>query len=330
MSSVFRSGSALLSRMINAHPLISVTDDKLKYFLFTFEKNTILNKTTLKNKLKEIEHRLNNRWGIIVDIDRCFDHIILDGITYGNLHKVLTESISANNSKVKGEMESLSWRNIEHFFDMHPEGKSIMIVRDLRDVLCSFKKNTIAQGNDYLIALFNVIDSMDHYFKYTVKYPKKFLGIRYEELKENPDLEAKKICTFLGVEYDCCMLNSDNWTDDLGGKWGNTNVSSFYNVGDHKNPVGRWKKLITEEDLFLCEWLGREQIKKFNMKPEDQEISQETFDKAINKLQSSKLLRAAFKNWTITGSGVQKYPTDPVNPKNWDQREILNVDEFNI
>jgi hypothetical protein len=92
--------------------------------------------------------------------------------------------------------------------------------------------------------------------------------------------------------------------------------------------MGRWRKIITEEDLFLCEWLGRGQMKKFSIKPEGKEVSQEIFDNAINKLNSSPLLRDAFRNWAITGSGMQKYPIDPTIPKNWDRSEILNIKEF--
>ena len=160
---------------------------------------------------------------------------------------------------------------------------------------------------------------MDYFIKYTQMYPDKFLGIRYEELKKNPILITKQICSFLDVEFNENMLQPNNWEDDTGGKWGNTKVSSFYDVGDHINPVGRWKKIITDEDLFLCEWLGREQMRKFNIKPEGKEISDKIFSNAIKKLQSSNLIIEAFKNWAKSGTGVQKYPTDPKNPNNWDK-----------
>jgi hypothetical protein len=330
ISSVFRSGSALLSRIINAHSKVEITDDKLKFFLFTYQKDVILTDGILREKIYEASFRLKNRWGIVIDRDWCYKKVLSNGISYGELHRVLTQSIATNKEKIKiiGELEAVSWRNIEYFLNERSNGKAIILFRDLRDVVCSFKKNTISPGNDYLIALFNVIDSMDYFLKYQRQFPNRFLGIRYEDLKSDTKNETKKICTFLGIDFEDNMINPDYWSDDMGGKWENTQVSSFYDVKDHANPMGRWRKIITEEDLFLCEWLGRGQMKKFSIKPEGKEVSQEIFDNAINKLNSSPLLRDAFRNWAITGSGMQKYPIDPTIPKNWDRSEILNIKEF--
>jgi len=331
MSSVFRSGSALLSRMINAHPEISVTDDKLKFFLFSYERNIPLTEVKVQDILKEARYRLQHRWGISIDIEWCYRNIISKGISYASIHNTLTQSIFfQSNSKILGEMEVVSWRNIDDFFEINPKGKAIMIVRDLRDVVCSFKKSTIAPGEDYLIALFNVIDSIDYFIKYQKQYPQSFLGIKYEELKENPKKEAEKICAFLGVEFDNRMLDPQNWTDDVEGKWKNTQVSSFYDTNDHINPVGRWRHIISKEDLFLCEWIGREQMAKFNIQCEGEEVSQDVFDFAMKKILSSNLLRSAFKNWASTGSGMQQYPINPIRPSNWDVKEILAPNSFKL
>jgi len=331
MSSVFRSGSALLSRMINAHSEVEVTDDKLKFFLFTYQEGLPLTPKTLKYKIDEAALRLKNRWGITIDHGWCYKSVLNNGVSYGELHRVLTQAVANRaNKKIIGELQGMSWRSIEYFLNENPKGKSIMIFRDLRDVVCSFKKSTIAKGDDYLIALFNVIDSMDHYVKYQRQFPQNFLGVRYEELKESPEKVAREVCSFLDIEFEYDMLDSKNWSDNVGGKWANRKVSSFYDVKDHINPVGRWRKIITEEDLFLCEWLGREQMKRFDMVPEGKRVNQEIFDNAIRKLNSSPLLRDAFRNWTITGSGMQKYPLDPTNPKYWDKNEIVNSEFFGL
>ncbi len=331
MSTVFRSGSALISRIIDAHSEIGFTDDKLKFFLFTYDEDNPLTIETLKEKIKEANFRLKHRWNIIIDPDWCYKAVIDTELSYTRLYAVLIQAMFKDkNKKILGESEALSWRNIEYFLNKNPTGKAILNFRDLRDVVCSFKKGTIAPGDDYLIALFNTIDSMDYFLKYQKQFPDRFLGVRYEDLKSDTENETKKICAFLGVDFEDNMINPDYWSDDMGGKWVNTQVSSFYDVKDHANPMGRWRKIITEEDLFLCEWLGREQMKKFNIAPEGREVSQEVFDNAINKLNSSPLLREAFRNWAITGSGMQKYPIDPTVPKNWDRKEIVDHKFFGL
>ena len=95
-----------------------------------------------------------------------------------------------------GEMEGSVWRNIPDLFEMFPKGKALMLIRDLRDVVVSFKKITFAPGNDYLISIFNVIDAMDHWIKYEKLYPDRFYGIRYEKIKLDPVSETKKYVNF--------------------------------------------------------------------------------------------------------------------------------------
>jgi len=67
---------------------------------------------------------------------------------------------------------------------MFPNNKALLIIRDLRDVVVSFKKRTIAPANDYLIVFFNVIDAIDHFIKYQNNFPDRFHRIRFEKLKK--------------------------------------------------------------------------------------------------------------------------------------------------
>lgn len=330
LSSVFRSGSALLGRILNAHSKISVTDDKLKFYLFTNE-NSTLTDAVLIEKLQEIKFRLKNRWGIDLDVDFCLKLVNQNKLTYESLHLALLKLLSkTGDCKVIGEMEVLSWREIEGFLDANPKAKAIMLVRDIRDVVCSFKKNTIAKGNDYLISLFNVLDSMQYFLHYKKNYPDRFLGIKFEDLKYDSIHETKKICKFLGLDFEEGMLDSNNWYDDMGGIWKNTKVSSFYDTKDHINPVGRWKNIISKEDLFLCEWIAKKEMSEFKMEFHSKEISSEVFQNAISKLNSSDLISEAFQNWVMTEKGVQKYPINPKKPENWDQKEIKNLSAFNL
>ena len=59
----------------------------------------------------------------------------------------------------------------------------------------------------------------------------------------------------------------------------------------------------------------------FNMNFEEQPISQEIIDNAIEMITSSKILNEAFKNWSDTGRGVQMYPLDPTKPSTWTENQ---------
>src|SRR3990167_1900896 len=203
---------------------------------------------------------------------------------------------------------------------MFPQGKAILIIRDLRDVVNSFKKHTIAPGNDYLTALFNVIDAMDYWMKFkTTKCP-RFYGIKYEKLKENPEYEIKKLCRFLQIKYEKNMLDEAHWIDQSGNQdWNHRKDTSFLEKDfKFKDPVGRWRKMISKEDLFLCEWIWKKQMQNFDLSRESGAINQDVFNRAIRKLMSSRILQDSFRNWCKTGHGDDKYPLDPKSPMNWD------------
>lgn len=322
MTTPFRSGSALASRILNAHSGISLGLDNIKFFLYCYNRYLPLNPRNLHRMLDDLSKRLYGRFGISIDTGVCLDEIVSGPVSHARIYRVLLQHIFRDDdSMIIGEMENLAWTKIPIFLNMYPDAKALMIIRDLRDQLVSFKKMTFAPGDDYLISLFNTIDAMDHWLTFERQYPDRFYGIRFEMLKANPEVEAKRLCLFLGVDFEPGMLLPENWTEMTDGKWktwANHQVSSFKDDGRHKNPVGRWRDMIRPEDLFLCEWIGARQMKAFGITPEGGgSVPQEVFDKAIGKLMSSGLLRDAFCRWCCTGRGVEKYPLDPFDPKTW-------------
>ena len=323
ISTPFRSGSALLSRTLNAHSQIGLTNDDLKFFRFCYNRYLPLKENNTRTMLNDLAHRLLTRFNITIEVESCLESLKQQPLNHAAIYSVLLQHLwEGHNNSYIGEMESISWTKIPTFLNMFPNGKALLIIRDLRDVVMSFKKKTIAPGNDYLIALFNVIDAMDHFLDCQKMFPDRFHGVRFEDLKANPEKEVQKVCQFLGVDFEPEMMCEDKWVDYHGEKWINTKVSSFHKDGDSQNPVGRWRKLITPEELFLCEWIAQKQMQAFGLKTEGGGITQAEFDRAIDMITSSTLLREAFKRWCETGKGVERYPLDPTDPKTWEINPI--------
>ena len=45
--------------------------------------------------------------------------------------------------------------------------------------------------------------------------------MRFEKIKANPEMEMKKVCEFLQVEFEPSMLDEINWKEDTGESWKN-------------------------------------------------------------------------------------------------------------
>jgi hypothetical protein len=316
LTTPFRSGSSLLCNMISVSPDVKCLNDRVKFFRFCYKKYEPLNEVNAGRVLGELLYRLENRFNIKLDGDKFIDILDKENFTYSNIYQTIMTEILGE-SKIYLDKETLAWTKIPDFLRMFPDGKAIMMIRDIRDVVVSFKKMTYAPGNDYLIAIFNVMSAIDHFLEYEKRYPDRFLGLRYEELKTNPETVMKRVCKFLDIEYTDSMLDADNWKDYLGVPWGNEKSASFYDEGMWQNPMGRWKKQITDEELFLCETFAYKQMDKFDMKPENIKLTNEERDNAVTMINSSKLLKDCIMNYIKTGKGVERYPVDPLD---WERR----------
>ena len=155
MSGWARSGANLSSSIINAHSDISFSVDVVKYLNFCYKRYPIIDQNNLRVMLKEMHLRLNSRFSINFDIDYCIN-AIGDNVGYSHIYMVLMDHIVGHNSdqRIIGEYEGVVWGKIPYFLENINNSKAMMIVRDPRDVLVSFKKNTIAPGNDYFCLLY--------------------------------------------------------------------------------------------------------------------------------------------------------------------------------
>ena len=331
LTTPFRSGSSLLSRILSTHPAIAMSYDTVNFFRFCYHRYDPISDTeNAKRLFQDMAHRLYNRFELRLDVERCMENFEGNDRSYGQAYLSILRSLFPDEQKaILGDKEPLAWTRIPSFLNMFPEGKAIVILRDPRDVVVSFKKMTIAPGDDYLIALFNVVDAVNHAFRYQHLYPNRVLTVRYEQLKTNMELEVRKLCSFLDVDFADEMLELDKYTDHSGNKWDSRAATIF--PEEHQEPlapVGRWRKRIEPEDLFLCEWIARDQIARLGLPFDGRIQTPEVFERAVQKLMSCSLLRDAFKRWCDLGEGMEKFPLDPLDPQTWDPDYVANPEAF--
>lgn len=330
LTTPMRSGSSLLSRMLSANPSIAMSFDTVNYFRFCFQRYDPISLPQNATKLlRDMSYRLGNRFDIKLDVDSCFNLIGQQVPSYSNLYWAILKSLFPSDSlQYLGDKESMAWTRIPAFLDMYPNGKAIIIVRDPRDVVNSFKHTTIAKGNDYLIALFDVVDAINHAVRFSIRMPDQVAMVKFENLKLDPEKEARRLCDFLEIKYDPIMLNEGAYTDHSGAQWNGKESLSFPTENDKLAPVGRWRGMISKDDLFLCEWIAKRQIQDIGQALSGVTYSQDDFNSALIKITSSPLLSSAFKNWCETGEGVEKFPLDPINPANWDPDWVKKPSAF--
>ncbi len=331
ITSTYRSGGALFTRILNVNPGIKISSGFVNYFRYYYK--NYLRKKTKKNfqfLLNQFCLRSKYRHGINLNPNKLINDLNKKNATSSDFYKLICLKIFKNhNAKITGEHAVNEWRNVPNYFKIFPRGKVIILLRDPRDIVCSFKRATIAKKKDYLISIFNFVDLINYTFLLKKKYASRIKIVKFNEIKKNPKNTIKEVCKFLGIKYSSNMLNEKNYEDINGKKWDQSKVFSFSGKLKKQN-IDRWKFIIEPEDLYLCEHIAKKQLKMANYEFSNNKFEKKIINKALKKIQSSSLLKSSFLKWKKTKKGNNKFPLDPKNPKNYDKKDLQNFKQFQL
>ncbi len=329
-TSTVRAGAGLLGRILNASDQISLSHAILNFCRFYLNKYEPLSKN-LNKLLDEAYYRLKFRFNVIIDKKKISQNLKTQKLNHSTLYKEILISIFEKQISKKtiyvGDKEANAWEYFDQILKIDKSCKVIILVRDPRDVLCSFKKITISKKNDYLITIFNFFGIVNTYKILKKKYTKRVKLIKFNELKIKPEKTIKSLCKFLNVKYKKNFFNEKKHLDVNGKIWDSKYSYSFKGKLKYK-ALNRWKDIIDDEDLYLCEMICHKEIKFLGLELENKNLNKKLRKKAIKKLISSKLLRESYYNWKAKKIGNQLYPLNPTNPKYWDKTTIYKKNKF--
>ncbi len=136
MACGFRSGAALTSSIINSHSKASFSVDIIKYWNYCFGRYQELDREKLVYMLEELQFRLSVRFDVELDVGRCLDEIG-DSLSHVDIYLTVMKQLldsESNENRVIGECEGLVWSKIPFFMKEIPNARSMIILRDPRDV----------------------------------------------------------------------------------------------------------------------------------------------------------------------------------------------------
>lgn len=323
ITGVYRSGTEYITQLINCHPHLSATMyrvDMLRYIGKKFspisseEKYSYLLDTLNSNLLKYYGASLN-----ICEIKKSLAKYPV--VSYGVLYDVVMSSLYLQPPISHwAEKNQLLWREIPEFISMMPNGKAILVIRDPRSVLASFKlfekeifKNIPSPG--YLGAVFNSLDAMSYGKKYLDAKKRDFLLIKYEEMARNPEIMLKEVWGFIGLStnenvdiYDTAL-----WVDAYDQPWG-SNSSTQKGVApflfDINYSINAWKEILSIDEISLVEHVCGNLMETFGYLPVSQK-SDINKNPILEIIKKDPQLNSFYNNWLLTGQGVEAFPPNP-------------------
>jgi hypothetical protein len=259
-----RSGSTMLRLMLNESPELCIP--KETHFLSQLLDLYSTEEKFDKEKVSEICNLVSShaRWpdmGISLD---TWMQAIPEFPTLGQIINSLYQTIAKQAGKIRwGDKTPDYIFEIERLKSLYPDAKFIHIIRDGRDVCSSLliKKwhGTSPSGiGRYWSSVINagLIWRKEDWYK----------EVHYENLVLNPEIELKKICTFLNLEFHSDMLNFyDKAKSHISG-WQQQHHQKTLRA-PKKSDIHRWKKESNLVRVLAFESYAYESMKAVGQEP---------------------------------------------------------------
>ncbi|KPD22106.1 sulfotransferase family protein [Idiomarina zobellii] len=262
-----RSGTSLFRLMLNNHPKIAVPPEcGFCEWLYEEFAGTKLNIKIYGDFLRKVfSTKKFETWEL--DFDEVFSLIIENKPT--TYQELVLEIYRAYANKANKKAELFGDKNnyyisrVRKLEKIFPECRKIFIVRDGRDVACSYLDLSNKKLNSrYKPNLTADIKDIAEEWKKSVEVMLQWVNkgaiyIRYEDLVNSPINTLKEVCDFLSVTFSEEMLafykNNDEPNEFKGWK-----DKTFMPLAD--SSVGRYKRDLSEKQLIDFESVASDRL----------------------------------------------------------------------
>ena len=192
-----------------------------------------------------------------MEAEHFSSHILNDCRTAGDFVRFVMDSVTQRQNAIRWAFHDGD--NVLHFRRIKkdiPNALFVHIIRDGRDIALSLKKMGGFKPLPWDRNETNSLVATALYWKWMVRhgrtagrlFPADYIEIRYEDLITNPRETLSKLGSFIACDLDYAQIQRAGL-----GSLSTTN-SSFREEGKEKtNPLGRWKKRLSPENIAAIE-----------------------------------------------------------------------------
>ncbi len=241
-----RNGSTLLSTILNAHKDIFIPPEQfvlpyaiMKRYVFFYKRNDFINNYII-NMFSNNKKTLN--W------DFSFNNIEVNNKCINDIYSNIYINYSMQKGKKIKKWGDKTPLNIHFIKFIYPEfvnSKYIFLIRDVRDVIVSYKKLKDHKAKNIDFAIWKWNDSIRK-LRYLQKYTNPLI-IKYEDLVSNTNLVINDILHYIELPVEKNLINKKLSASDMG--VGTKNHHANLNNKINSKSVGSWKMELSESDL---------------------------------------------------------------------------------
>ncbi|ADG87367.1 sulfotransferase family protein [Thermobispora bispora] len=205
-----RSGTTMLQLMLHSHPRIAVPPETRFVVPAYFSRRMYGDMRLAENRRRLatwIATGKNTKFRELgLDADEFVRAAMLGPGSFGSVIGMAFQCYAERFGKPRwGDKRPSYYRHVEMLLRMFPDAQFVHLIRDGRDCVASLKEMPWYRP-DAIYAAANWAESIDFAKRYARKLPKDtYYQLRYEDLTADPETELKRLCDFLGEEYDPAM-----------------------------------------------------------------------------------------------------------------------------
>jgi len=315
----YRTGSEYITQLLGNHPKLETSMYITNFMRFCWNRYDSVDEADNYSALIfDTARRMWLRYGREFDVydvlETCRESSTVD---YGLIYdEIMSDILLSEHAHSWAEKTQLVWTKIPAFLDMFEERKAILIVRDPRSVLASFKEFTYEPEPAYLTAAFNTLDSMQHGLEYRRGLGSdEFHIIRYEDVIREPEPTLHSAFEFLDLSADHDVLSTDGWTKPSGEPWeANSAFADSNEEFDPESAINRWQDTLEPWEVAFSEMINMDVMEKFGYETARNDHDQFDFSERVH---GHELLERAYEQWKRSGEGIEAFPSDPLDSHNW-------------
>lgn len=208
-----RSGSTLLSSILSRHSTVAVPPET-SFFLRTFDRRFLFylfNWYSINFRAAMVDYLFTN--SRFLDLGLSKSAVLEEFGKYPVGYKFLFRSFLQVFAVTQGknrviEKTPTHLEYVDIIMKWYPDSKIVHILRDGRDVSLSLMQvpwthKSLERHAAYWAWCARKSRKLEH------KYPENFYTIKFEELIAAPEQAIRKVCAFLGVDFEMSMLDAD-------------------------------------------------------------------------------------------------------------------------
>ena len=320
MTGVYRSGTEYALQLLQGSREINTSMYYINAFRYIKDKKYKFNE--LEDIIVNLESYTKKRYNIHIPIEDVINH--LKNSKKNNLytrsdiyHSIMHTLYLKNEDKDTWiEKTQLNWTKTNEFIKETNNRKVILIYRDPRSVLASFKKYTNAPKPAYLGAIFNSLSFFQTLsaLKSINHLNQKIYHTSYEKIIEDPITYRKEVYRFLNKKYT--EIRKSNWKDYDGKRWvANTTQDKKTMINNPKSMVNSWKQRLTDEEICLCESILGIYMNIYNYKLSNIKYN---LDKILDEIKNHSNTYRMYVKYLTSGAGTESFPSDPLDSSTWE------------